>query len=215
MFDSSSETIEEVAEDLEKRWVGDEEQEIPETANQNVGRRPQPTCVVNLQNETVNDSRLIKSLNSGNGQMLQAPPQGPLPGAPSPGPPNLPSPPPAQAAPTVTPGLKRQLLDAGIIPLCISDSKKKRELLKTPCKLQYLGYREQCGKVFAILSDGCHTLEVVVLNVFNVLFMNEKISPNHIFNIRELRFREGDLTMTSFRVIKGDMPRMGDPSPLK
>ena len=203
MFENSSETIEEVSEDLEKRWVGDEEQDIPETANQNVGRRPKPTIVVNLQNETVNDSRLIKSLNSGNGQMLEAPL------------PNLPSSQQAQPAPTVPPGLKKQLLDAGIIPLCISESKKKREMLKTPCKLQYLGYREQCGKVFAILSDGCHTFEVAVLNIYNSLFMKKKIPTNNIFNIMELRFREGDLTMTSFRVIKGDMPRMGDPAPLK
>lgn len=50
-------------ESIQRRWVGDSEHYIPESSNQNVGTRPMPTVVVNLNNQTVNDSRLMKSLD--------------------------------------------------------------------------------------------------------------------------------------------------------
>jgi hypothetical protein len=60
--DSVCEEIE--ASKFEKRWVGENEEFIPESSNENVGRRPMPTVVVNLKNQTVNDSRLMRSLES-------------------------------------------------------------------------------------------------------------------------------------------------------
>ena len=60
--DSVCEEIE--ASKFEKRWVGENEEFIPESSNENVGKRPMPTVVVNLKNQTVNDSRLMRSLES-------------------------------------------------------------------------------------------------------------------------------------------------------
>ena len=65
MFADSIEESSEEEEDVrvESRWVGNNQEKIPETLNEHVGKRPKPTVLLNLQNETVNASRLMVSFD--------------------------------------------------------------------------------------------------------------------------------------------------------
>ena len=63
--ESSEEEVEEEVEEeerrVERRWVGDAEVDMSENTNEHVGTRPKPTIVLNLQNQTVNDSQMMVS----------------------------------------------------------------------------------------------------------------------------------------------------------
>ena len=59
--ESSEEEVEEEERRVERRWVGDAEVDISESSNQHVGTRPKPTILLNLQNQTVNESQMMVS----------------------------------------------------------------------------------------------------------------------------------------------------------
>ena len=46
---------------LKTMWVGEKEERIPMTSNSNVGRRPKPTVLVQIANQTASESRMITS----------------------------------------------------------------------------------------------------------------------------------------------------------
>ena len=113
---------------------------------------------------------------------------------------------------TLPPCLLAQLEEAEIVPFSISSN--KRGALNTPCKLQYLGHRLENGRVLVTLSDGLNSIEVAVLDLFSIVFTKNKIAINQIVNVVKVGQRGGELTMMSFRVIKGNLPKLGDPKPM-
>lgn len=113
---------------------------------------------------------------------------------------------------TIPPCLLAQLEEAEILPFSISSS--KRGDLKTPCKLQYLGHTMENGRVLVTLSDGMNSMKVAVLDLFSIVFTKNKIALNQIVNVVKLGQRGGELTLMSFRVIKGNLTKLGDPKPL-
>ena len=51
-----------INETLRKRWVGDEDELIPESKSEYVGMKPKPTKMMKTKNANVNQSKLIKSI---------------------------------------------------------------------------------------------------------------------------------------------------------
>ena len=70
------------------------------------------------------------------------------------------------------------------------------------------------GKVLVTLSDGMNSMKVAVLDLFSIVFTKNKIALNQIVNVVKLGQRGGELTLMSFRVIKGNLTKLGDPKPL-
>ena len=70
------------------------------------------------------------------------------------------------------------------------------------------------GRVLVTLSDGLNSIEVAVLDLFSIVFTKNKIAINQIVNVVKVGQRGGELTMMSFRVIKGNLPKLGDPKPM-
>ena len=70
------------------------------------------------------------------------------------------------------------------------------------------------GRVLVTLSDGLNSIEVAVLDLFSIVFTKNKIAINQIVNVVKVGQRGGELTMMSFRVIKGNLPKLCDPKPM-
>ena len=64
-YEKKNKTLDE-NETMRKRWVGDEDELIPESKSEYVGMKPKPTKLLKTKNAPVNKSKLIKSIQGFN-----------------------------------------------------------------------------------------------------------------------------------------------------